>query len=233
MEEWIRQVLYSDQAGYTVLIAVFLFGFISIFTCACNFSIIAMVAGYSGTVGSSGKTKSVLFNGFFFLIGMIISMVAIGGIIGYASELISISFGKYWKIAAGLISVFFGLFAMDLLPFKMPGISINPFNRKKGILSSAIFGLTVGGLLLASSSCCNPVFTIVLAVSFVKGSFIWGMLLMLAYALGYALTFTAIIVGVGLGFGKASASFTKFGNALKFTSGIIMVAVGFYLLVTI
>lgn len=130
MEEWIQQILSSDQAGYTVLTAVFLFGLISIFTCGCNFSIIAIVAGYSGVIGSSEKAKTVVLNGILFFTGMIISMAVIGAIIGYASQLIRTSFGNYWKIAAGLISVFFGLFTLDLLPFKMPNISIHHINQK-------------------------------------------------------------------------------------------------------
>lgn len=233
MEEWIQNVLSTDQAGYTVLSAVFLFGLISVFTCGCNFSIIAIVAGYSGTIGSSGKPKVVVLTGLLFFIGMILSMAVIGAIIGYASELISVSFGNYWKIAAGLISIFFGLFTMDLLPFKMPGMNISPTSPKSGIFSSVIFGLTIGGLTLASSTCCNPVFPIVMAVSFVKGSVIWGILLMIAYALGYGLTFTAIIIGAGLGFGKSSRTFEKLGIVLKYAGGIIMILVGFYLLITV
>lgn len=233
MEAWIQQVLSSDQAGYTVLIGVFLFGIISVFTCACNFSIIAIVAGYSGTIGASSKTKVVIFNSLLFFTGMLISMSVIGGIIGYASELISSSFGNYWKIAAGIVSVFFGLFTLDVLPFKMPNITLNPSRRKSGIFSSVIFGLTIGGLTLATGTCCNPVFPIILAVSFVKGSLIWGVLLLFFYALGYGLTFTAIMIGIGLGFGKTSRTFTKFGNVLKYAGGIIMLVVGFYLLVTI
>jgi len=233
MEEWIGQVLNSDQAGFTVLAAVFLLGFIGVFTCGCNYSIIGIVAGYSGTVGSTGKTKAVVWGGIFFLLGMIISMSVIGGIIGYASELISDSFGNYWKIAAGLISIFFGLFSMDLLPFKMPAISINPIKGKNNVFSSMIFGLTVGGLTLACSSCCNPVFPIILAVSFVKGSFIWGILMLFAYALGYGLTFAAIIIGIGVGLGKTSKTFSTLGIIIKYAGGIIMIAIGFYLLITV
>lgn len=232
MEQWINHILSSDQAGITVMIAVFLLGLISVFACGCNFSIIGMVAGYSGTVGSTGRVKSVVWNGIFFLLGMIVSMSIIGGIIGFASELISESFGNYWKIAAGLISIFFGLFSMDLLPFKLPGISINPVKKKDGIFASILFGLTIGGLTLACSSCCNPVFPIIMAVSFVKGSVVWGVLLLFAYALGYGITFAAIIIGIGLGFGKTSKSFSKFGKVLKYVGGILMIAIGFYLLIT-
>lgn len=233
MEEWINHILNSDTAGITVLTAVFLLGLISVFTCGCNFSIIGIVAGYSGTIGSTGKTKGMIWNGIFFLIGMIVSMSIIGGIIGYASELISDSFGNYWKIIAGLISIFFGLFSMDLLPFKMPGISIKQKNQKENIFSAILFGLTVGGLTLACSTCCNPVFPIIVAVSFVKGSTIWGILMLFAYSLGYGITFAAILIGLELGFGKTSKSFSKFGTIMKYAGGITMIIIGFYFLITI
>ncbi len=233
MHEWIQQVLNSDQAGLSVLIAVFLLGIISVFTCACNLSIIGIVAAYSGTLGSTGKTKTIVMNALFFLLGLVISMSAVGGLIGYASEFISASFGNYWKIAAGLVSVFFGLYMMDLVPFKLPSITLKSSNRKSGMLSSILFGLTIGGLTLASSACCNPVFPIVLAISFVKGSFVWGILLMLAFALGHGITLTALIIGAGLGFGKTSKTFSTFGKVLKYGGGAIMVAIGFYFLITI
>lgn len=233
MEEWIQQILASEQAGITVLAAVFLLGVISVFTCGCNVSILGMVAGYSGSLAAESRSRAIIWSGIYFLLGMVISMSVIGGLVGYASELISVSFGVYWKIAAGVISVFFGLWTMELLPFKIPGIKINTTGRRPGTFSSIIFGLTIGGLTLACSSCCNPVFPIVLAVSFVKGSFIWGILLLFMYALGYGLTFAVIIVGVGLGFGKTSKNFTKFAKGLKIAGGLLMIIIGFYLLLTI
>ena len=233
METWIQHILHSNQAGFTALAAVFLLGLISVFTCGCNYSIMAIVAGYSGASGTAGKSKAVLWNGLFFLVGMIVSMSVIGGIIGFASELISISFGHYWKIAAGLISIFFGLYAMDLLPFKIPGISITPKTPKAGIFSAMIFGLTIGGFTLVCNSCCNPVFPIVLAVSFVKGSVAWGILLLLAYAIGTGLMYSAIMVGISLGLGKTSRTFAILGMIIKYTGGIIMIIIGFYLLITV
>ena len=233
MEEWIHQILISDQAGITVLIAVFLMGIIGVVTCGCNFAIIGIVAGYTGTIGSTGKTKAVIWSGIFFLIGTILSMAIIGGIIGYASELISDSFGSSWKIIAGLISIFFGLYALNLLPFKMPGFTINPSTQKGGIWSSVIFGLTVGGLATAFNSCCNPVFPIVLAASFVKGSMIWGILMLIAFALGYGLPLAAAMVGIGLGFGKISKKVSLFGTIIKYAGGAALIIIGFYFLLTI
>ena len=95
METWVTQVLSSQQAGITILIAVFLMGMISVVSCACNVATLGVVAGYTGTIGATGKTKAVIWSGIFFLSGTILSLTIIGGIIGYASELINDSFGNY------------------------------------------------------------------------------------------------------------------------------------------
>ena len=217
----------------TILIAVFLLGVIGVVTCGCNLAIIGVVAGYTGSIGSTCKTKIILWSGVFFLVGAVISMAIIGSIIGYASELLNDSLGRYWQIAAGLISIFFGLYTMELLPFKIPGISVKQNTWAKDILSSMLFGLTIGGLATAFNSCCNPVFPIVLAASFVKGSMIWGMLMLVAFALGYGLPLAAAMVGLGLGLGKASKTVSGFGKVIRYIGGIALIALGFYFLLTV
>jgi len=231
--EWINQVLASDQAGITVLMAVFLMGIVSVVSCGCNFATIGIIASYSGTLGATGKTKVVIWSGIFLLLGTIVSMVAIGALIGFAGEQLSNSFGNYWKIIAGLVSIFFGLYALDLMPFKIPGISFNAKNPKGNILSAIIFGFTIGGLSSACSLCCNPLFPIVLAASFVKGSMFWGILMLFSFSLGYGLPLAAAMVGAGLGLGKISKIINKFGKVLKYAGGIAMLVLGFYFLITI
>ena len=109
MNTWIHQVLSNEHATLTVLIAVFLMGMISVVTCGCNFAILGVVAGYTGASSSRDRSTTVWLRGFAFLAGGIISMATIGALFGYASSLISNSFGNYWKIAAGLIAIFSGL----------------------------------------------------------------------------------------------------------------------------
>jgi len=233
MEVWISHAMNSGQAGIAALIAVFLLGLIGVVSCGCNFAIIGIVAGYTGTIGSTGKTKAIIWSGIFFLLGNMISMAIIGGIIGYASNLISNSFGVYWKIFAGFVMIFFGLYSLDLLPFKIPSISINTKNKNGSVASAMIFGLTVGGLATAFNTCCNPVFPIVLAATFVKGNVLWGILLLLAFALGYGLPLAAGMIGIGLGFGKISKTTTIIGKVIKYAGGIALLVIGFYFLFTI
>lgn len=233
MNTWINQVLSNEHATVMVLIAVFLMGMISVVTCGCNFAIIGVVAGYTGASSSSGKIGSVFLRGFSFLIGAIISMALIGSLFGYAGELISDSLGNYWKIAAGLIAILFGLYSMELVPFKLPGFSIKTNDSRQNIFSAIIFGLAVGGLSAACNSCCNPFFPVILAASFVKGSAVWGFIMLTTFALGFGLPLAVMIVGVSLGLGKISKTLSLIATIVKYIGGITLVAFGFYLLISI
>ncbi|MEI7662834.1 MAG: cytochrome c biogenesis protein CcdA [Bacteroidota bacterium] len=233
MNTWITQVLASDHATVTVLVAVFVMGMISVVTCGCNFAIIGVVAGYSGASSSDGKTKTVIIRGLAFLAGGIVSMALIGALFGYAGQWISSSFGNWWKIAAGVIAIFFGLYSMELLPFSMPGISIKPGDKKQTIFSAILFGLAIGGLSSALNSCCNPLFPVILAASFVKGSATWGLMMLTSFAMGYGFPLAAMMVGLSLGVGKLSKTLTVVGTVVKYAGGIALVILGFYFLLSL
>jgi cytochrome c-type biogenesis protein len=233
MNTWINQVLSSDHASVTVLFAVFLMGAISVVTCGCNFAVIGVVTGYTGASSSAAKTRMVFLKGFFFLAGTILSMALIGSFFGYAGRLISASLGNYWKIAAGLIAIVFGLYSMDLVPFKIPGLAVKPGRPKEGIFSAILFGLAIGGLSTALNSCCNPLFPVILAASFVKGSALWGLMMLTAFSLGYGLPLTAMIVGFSLGLVKVSKTMSVVGIVATYAGGIALVLLGFYFLLTL
>jgi cytochrome c biogenesis protein CcdA len=232
METWINQVLSNDHASVIVLIAVLSMGILSVFTCACNFAIIGVVAGYSGASPVTGKSKMMIWKGLAFLLGTIISMSLIGALFGFAGKWVSESLGSYWKIAAGLVAIVFGLYSMELMPFKIPGISLKKAESQQTMFTAIIFGFTVGGLSAACNSCCNPFFPVILAASFVKGSAMWGFVMLTTFALGFGLPLAAMIVGISLGLGKISAALSMVVKIAKYIGGIALVALGFYLLLT-
>ena len=233
MQEWINSVISSDQAGIVVLAAVFLLGVISIFTCACNFAVLGVVGGYTGTLSSTGKTKTVVVSSIFFLLGTVIALSAVGCLIGFASELVSQTMGNYWKIGAGIIAILFGIYTLDILPFKIAGITPKFQSKKSGIAGAIIFGFVMGGATSLGSLCCNPIFPVVMGASFLKGSTLWGLVMLFFYALGYGATIAAAMLGVGLGLGKISQLLSKFAVIIKYAGGIMLIAFGFYLLLTI
>jgi len=232
MQEWINSVLSSDQAGIIALAAVFLLGVISVFTCACNFAVIGAVAGYTGALGATGKTKKVVVCSLFFLLGTVVAMSILGCIIGFAGEFIGAALGNYWKIAAGVILILFGVYILDILPFKIPGMSFNFQSKKSGITGAVLFGFVVGTLTSFGTLCCNPIFPIVAAASLVTGSTLWGFALLLTYALGFGATLAAAMLGIGLGIGKFSKLLTKSTVVIKYAGGITLIVLGFYFLIT-
>jgi len=233
MNEWIYSLLSSDQTGIIALVAVFLLGVVSVFTCACNFAVLGIVGGYTSTLSATSKTKAVIVSSLFFLVGTVVAMSILGFIIGFAGELISASTGNYWKIAAGIILILFGTYTLDILPFKIPGFSINFQNKKSGIAGAVLFGFMVGSLTSLGTLCCNPIFPIVAAASLVTGSTLWGFFLLFFYALGFGATIAAAMLGVGLGLGKLSKWLTKSTVVIKYLGGITLIGLGFYLIITI
>jgi cytochrome c biogenesis protein CcdA len=232
MDTWISEVLSNEHASIMILIAVLVMGMLSVFTCACNFAIIGVVAGYSGASQVTGKSKILIWKGLAFLFGTIISMSVIGALFGFAGKWIGDSLGSYWKIAAGLVAIVFGLYSMELLPFKIPGISLKKAESQQTMFTAIIVGFAVGGLSAACNSCCNPFFPVILAASFVKGSAMWGFVMLSTFALGFGLPLAAMIVGISLGLGKISKVLSMVVNISKYIGGIALVALGFYLLLT-
>jgi cytochrome c biogenesis protein CcdA len=233
MNEWVQTVVSSDQAGILVFAAVFLLGVVSVFTCACNFAVIGAITGYTGALGATGKTKSVVASIVFFLVGSVVAMSVIGCLIGFAGEFFGASLGNYWNIGAGVILILFGIYILDFLPFKVPGISLNFQGNKSGMAGAALFGLVIGGLTVLTNICCNPIFPIIIAASLVKGGMLWGFFLLLFYTLGYGGTLAVAMLGVGLGIGKLSKTLSKFATAIKYAGGITLIVLGFYFLITI
>ena len=233
MQEWITSFLSSDQTGIIALAAVFLLGVVSVFTCACNFAVLGALAGYSSTLGATGKTKTVVVSSVFFLIGTVVSMSALGCIIGFASEFISASMGSYWKIGAGVILILIGTYILGILPFRMPEVSLNFRSKKSGMAGAVLFGFVVGSLTALGSLCCNPIFPIIVAASLVTGSTLWGFILMFAYALGFGSILALGMLGVGLGIGKISKWISKSAEYIKYAGGIMLIILGFYFILTI
>lgn len=232
MSDWIYSLVNSEQTGIIAIAAVFLLGAVSVFTCACNFAIIGAVAGYTGTLGAKGKTKTVVVCSLFFFIGTVIAMSALGCIIGFAGEFIRTSLGSYWKIGAGAILILFGTYTFDILPFKIPGLSFNFQSKKSGIAGAVLFGFVIGSLTSLGTLCCNPIFPIVVAASLVTGSSFWGFMLLFTYALGFGVILASAVLGVGLGIGKISTILTKSSAIIKYAGGITLIVLGFYFIVT-
>ncbi len=165
--------------------------------------------------------------------GAILSMALMGALFGYAGKMMGEATGSWGKIISGLLCILFGLLSMDFLPFKIPAPKFGNNSARQGMVPAIIFGLTVGGISTAFNSCCNPVFPVILAASFIKGSTLWGLLLLTVFAIGYSLPLAAGFAGLRWGLGMVTNSVGKVSRYIPYAGGTVLIIMGFYFLITV
>lgn len=232
MQEWINQAFESGAFSLAVPAAAFLLGLVSSIACACcTLPVLGAIVGYSGARKGDGH-RATLLAAVFFMIGTAIATVILGGVAGFLSQFAQTTLGRYWKLFAGVILIFFGLAALRLLPFKLPQLrSSEGKSRQKGLFGAAVFGLVVGGGVGVCSLPCNPGIFIVLGVVILQGYSLWAVALLVAYAIGFSLPLAAIMLGVS--FGKMAVKAKTADMAIRIVAGVLLITAGFYFLATI
>jgi cytochrome c biogenesis protein CcdA len=233
MPTWIEQLFQGSAPNIVALPAAVLLGVLGAVSSCCNLAVIGAVAGYSGSLAEERNRRSVLIAGFFFLLGTVLALAAVGAAIGFAGRAAGAALGGYWRFGAGLIMVFFGLAGMNLIPFALPKIRTRVASGRHGMAGAVVFGLAVGGGATACTVACNPVLPMALGFAMLQGGAAWGAAILGAFALGYSLVLAAGVVGLGLGFGKLQATARKVEPYVRYGAGGLLVLVGFYLLATI
>jgi cytochrome c-type biogenesis protein len=229
--EWAKTVLEQTGFGPAALPLAFVLGLASaIASACCTLPLIGAIAGYSGTRADKDR-RTKLLAALSFMLGTILALVILGSVAGMVGQVAQNVMGKYWKIFAGLIAIFVGLGALKLLPFKLPTKTVTEKSHPQGLLGAAVFGLIMGGGVCVASLACNPGIYIILGVAVLQGHTLWGMLIMVAYAVGFSLPLTAIVLGVS--FGKTAIKAQKTEKVIRTVGGVLLLIAGFYFLATL
>ena len=230
--EWVKTVF--EQTGFrpAALPLAFLLGLVSaVASACCTLPVLGAIVGYSGTQKRSGHLSN-LFAALFFMLGTVAALVILGSVAGFVGQVAQSMLGKYWKIFAGLIAIFVGLAALNLLPFKLSkrGTSENK-SKPQGFVAVAVVGFIMGGGVSVCSLACNPGIYIVLGVAVLQGYTLWAMAILAAYAIGFSLPLAAIMLGVS--FGSSVIKAKRAEVAIRITGGVLLIAAGFYFLSTL
>ena len=235
---WIVSVSESvkamlEQAGTSPLALplAFLLGLASaVASACCTLPVFGAIVGYAGMRESTDR-RSNLLSACFFMIGTTIALLILGSVAGLIGQVAQSVLGQYWKIFAGVIAIFVGLGALNLLPLKIPGIQSGKISApSRGLLGAAFVGLIMGGAVSVCSLGCNPGFFIILGVAVLQGYTLWMFGLLIAYAIGFSLPLAALMLGVS--FGKSAIRFKKADTAIRLAAGVVLIAVGFYFFYT-
>jgi len=221
------QKVASEPLG---LLFALVLGLVSAATSACcTLPAMSILVGYSGTRIEHDR-KVVLRSALLFTLGIIISLMIIGGIAGFVGQVAQSTLGKYWKVFAGIVAIIFGLATLKLLPFKLSLGSHQETINSSGKFGTALAGIIMGGIVAASSLPCNPGIFIVLGASILQGKVIWAILLLAMFAVGFSLPLGAVLLGVSLG--RTTRIASRADTTIRWISGVILIVAGFYFLIT-
>jgi cytochrome c biogenesis protein CcdA len=230
--DWARITLEQAGTSSVALPLAFLLGLASaVASACCTLPVFGAIVGYAGTRTATDR-RSNLLGACFFMVGTIIALLILGSVAGLIGQVAQSVLGKYWKIFAGLIAIIVGLGTLNLLPLKFIKKKTGPTDTpRRGIFGAMIFGLIMGGAVSVCSLACNPGIFIILGVAVLQGYTFWMFGVLIAYAIGFSLPLTALMLGVS--FGKSAIKAKKVEVLIRLVAGVVLIGVGFYFLSSI
>ncbi len=156
MLEYVTNTLQQVASEPLGLIFALFLGVVSAATSACcTLPALGILVGYSGARVEANR-KDVFKSALLFTLGTILSLIIIGGIAGFVGQVAQNVLGRYWKVFAGIVAVFFGLATLKLLPFKLSLGNHGKAMHSSGKIGTILAGLIMGGIVAVSSLPCNP-----------------------------------------------------------------------------
>ena len=186
----------------------------------CSLSSVPLVVFYVGS-GDGGVKRNFLYSAVFAL-GMAVTFTALGIAASAAGRLMGGS-SPVWHVMLGLLMVMMALQMWGIFDF-IPSVSLISKNRRRGILGAFAAGV-LGGVF--SSPCSTPVLIALLTLVAGKGSFAWGLLLMLLYSLGHGAL--VIAAGTSMGFVQKLSAGGKAAEVVKIAVGLLILSTGLYM----
>jgi len=231
MLEHVTDMLQQVASQPLGLLFALILGVVSAATSVCcTIPALGILVGYSGSQANHNR-KAAVKSALLFTLGMILSLMIIGGIAGFVGQVAQNSLGRYWKIFAGVIAVFLGLAALNLLPFKLSLGKFEGIANRVGKFGAALAGLVLGGIVAASSLPCNPGIFIVIGAAILQGKVVWAILMLAMFAIGFSIPLGAVLLGVSLS--KVGLAAKGADKVIRWVSGSVLLIAGFYFLITI
>ena len=229
MVESVIETLQQTSSRPLVFLLALVLGVLSAAVSACCvLPMLGALAGYSGAQENADK-RLAFKKAFFFALGIVVSLMVIGGIAGFAGQVAYAGLGRYWKIFAGVALIFLGLAALKILPFELSLGRFDGMKKRLGMGGAVLAGFVLGGLVAASSLCCNPGLFFIIGVGVIQGQVLHASLLLGVFAIGFSLPFAAILLGVSL---TKTCFLPKGADAVvRWVAGGILLAAGFYFLI--
>lgn len=190
----------------------------------CNMAMIPLIIGYVGGSRGLSRGRSFVLSATF-ATGLAITFMLLGVIVSFVGGLVGAGHKWFYYIVAG-VCILIGLQLLGLIQLPMPDFLAEQRQRMRwrGAPGALALGLVSG---LVASQCATPVLAAILTYVMAEGAVAYGALLLFVYALGRGVPIVA--AGAFTGALKQLRAFGRWSGALEKVSGVIVIAVGLYL----
>ena len=224
MTELLAQLsaLIQNSGWIAPLLALFA-GVLTSFT-PCSLSTIPLVIGFVGGTNQSNTQRAFSLS-LVFALGSAVTFTTLGVMAATAGLLLG-NGGKWWYLLLGILMVLMALQTWGIFEIIPPSYLLSR-NKRRGYIGAFFAGI-LGGIF--SSPCSTPVLIALLAIVAGKGSVLWGITLLLLYAIGHGIL--SVVAGTSIGFVQrlsADARYGRVSTALKIGMGGVILLMGFYL----
>jgi cytochrome c-type biogenesis protein len=217
VEQFLNQFTETFQDGsiYSLGLAL-LAGIISSGVCPCTLPVGLGFAGYV-TTNEVREAKTGFSITFSFFLGIVVCLTISGAIAGYTGAFLTETFGKYWTVVMGVLS----LIAAGIA-FYGPYLRVRQLEalRKPGIGGSFIYGF-----IFSLGTSAAPLL-LLLTVAATKASIFYGVILAFLFGVGRGLPF--LVVGLFASSVSNLAKLTWLRKSIQIISGLALLYLSFY-----
>ncbi len=162
--------------------------------------------------------------GWMFVLGMIVTHVALGFLAGLLGRSVEQVIGRGWGLFLGPLLILLGLVWLVRIPIRLP---VLPFRvrRPNKALGAFLLGIPFS---VAICPICTPALVILLGAVAAVGSSSVGALVLLAFAIGRAIP---ILIGAyAVGWLEHAPMLDRFRRPFEMTGGVVLILGGIYML---
>jgi cytochrome c-type biogenesis protein len=159
-----------------------------------------------------------------FVLGMLLVHIALGAIAALGGLWVQKLLGRYWGLMLGPLLIVLGLAWPGWIKLPVPQIAI------RARRATSVWGAGALGAAFAVAICpfCTPALVVLLGVAAGLGSVTFGILLLLAFAIGRAVPI--LLGGWAVGALESMKSLARYQRSFEIIGGIVLVLAGLYML---
>jgi len=175
-------------------------------------------------VTKAQEPKRALLYGTMFVFGMLVTHVLLGLIAGLGGAWVERLLGRQWGLVLGPLLILMGLVWPGWVRLPIPQI---PVRARPAANMGGAFALGVP-FSVAICPFCTPALVVLLGVSASVGSPLFGVLLLLAFAVGR--TVPVALGAWGIGWLESLKRLSRWQRAFEVTGGVVLILSGLYML---